>query len=191
MNSRLLHTLRGQPFSLGSVAFGSLVFGALPFRAFPFGALLIRRESLSLCLLRCEPIAFSLFRRRDAGSFEPLGVRDSSLFLSFGFRDPQFRMLGLQPLQQVGQADQREAFAQAQPQQALQRIAAAEARDHRGGVLQQAAGVVDEGVPFRGQADARPVADEQLGPEGGLKLPDALRRATARGGALRGVGRAA
>jgi len=71
------------------------MFGALPFRAFPFGALLLRHESLSLGLLRRKPIAFCLFRRRDARTFEPLGVRDSSLLFSFGFRDARL-------LRQVG-----------------------------------------------------------------------------------------
>jgi len=90
-------TLRRQPLPLGSFAFGffageffafgSVAFRALPFRAFPFNALSLCRESLSLCLLRCESIAFCLFRRRDTRSLEPLGVRRSSLFPSLGLRD--------------------------------------------------------------------------------------------------------
>jgi hypothetical protein len=92
--SRRLGTLRGYALSLCSFWFGSRAFSALPFFTFAFDALSLRRESLSLCLLPRELIADCLFRRRGARSLEPLGVGDSSLFLSFGFRDTcLFRVL--------------------------------------------------------------------------------------------------
>ena len=85
------------------------------------------------------------------------------------------RIALLQALQQFRQADQRKAFVETEAQHAVERVAGVEALDHLARGLQHAIGVLDECVPFGGQADARPPADEQRRVEHLLELADALR----------------
>ena len=69
----------------------------------------------------------------------------------------------LQPAQEVGQADEREALVQAEPQHALQRIAGLETLDHLAGGAKKAVRVLDQRVTLRRKADAWSTADEQRG----------------------------
>ena len=85
------------------------------------------------------------------------------------------RVLLLHPLQELGQADEREGLVHAEAQRALQRIARAEALDQLAGGGQHAVGVLDERVPFRGEADPRAAAHEERRLQRRLELADALR----------------
>ncbi len=83
----------------------------------------------------------------------------------------------LETTQQIGQADEREAFVQAQSKHALQRIARMKAFDHFTGRAEQPVRVFDQRMTLGGQRDARTPANEQRGLELGLELANPLRHA--------------
>ena len=101
------------------------------------------------------------------------------------------RIALLEAAEHVGQAEQREVLADADAQQATQRVARTKALAHLGLGLEHAVGVGQQRMGLGGRRDARPVAHEERRVERRLELADALRDARLRQTQLLGSAREA